>query len=137
MKASVLLTIITSASASLCCIVPILAITGGSGSLIFTFSWLEPFRPFFIGGTVLLLGFAWYGAFKARKEDECGCEAERTSFLQSKKFLAVITALSLLMISFPSYSRYLMPDESVSVADQDKTEKITLSVSGMTCSSCE
>jgi copper chaperone CopZ len=137
MKGSVLLTILTSASASLCCIIPVLAIAGGSSTLISNVSWLEPFRPFFIGATALLLGFAWYGAFKAR-EDECGCEAEKTSFFQSKKFLGVITALSLLMISFPSYSRYILPENaSVSVPDQEKTEKITLSVSGMTCSSCE
>jgi mercuric ion transport protein len=138
MKASVLLTIITSASASLCCIVPVLGLIGGSSSLISTVSWLEPIRPFLVGGTVLLLGFAWYGSFKAVKKDDCGCEPEKPSFFQSKKFLGVVTVLSLLLLSFPSYSRYLMQDNSPVVnEDQEKTKKITLGVNGMTCASCE
>jgi copper chaperone CopZ len=138
MKASVLLTIITSASASLCCIVPVLGLIGGSSSLVSTVSWLEPFRPFFVGGTIMLLGFAWYGSFKAIKKDDCGCEPEKTSFFQSKKFLGVVTVLSLLLLSFPSYSRYLMQDNTpVASEDQEKTKKITLGVNGMTCASCE
>ena len=138
MKASVLLTIITSASASLCCIVPLLGLIGGSSSLVSTVSWLEPIRPFLVGGTVLLLGFAWYGSFKAVKKDDCGCEPEKVSFFQSKKFLGVVTVLSLLLLSFPSYSRYLMQDNPPVVnEDQEKTKKITLGVNGMTCTSCE
>jgi mercuric ion transport protein len=138
MKASVLLTIITSASASLCCVVPVLGLIGGSSSFVSTVSWLEPFRPFFVGGTFLLLGFAWYGSFKASKKDDCGCEPEKTSFFQSKKFLGVVTVLSLLLLSFPSYSRYLMQDNTpVASENQEKTKKITLGVNGMTCASCE
>lgn len=138
MKASVLLTVLTSASASLCCIVPFLGIIGGSGSLMSSVSWLEPYRPFFIGGTFLLLGFAWFKTLRSEKADECGCE-RKPSFFQSKKFLGVVTLLSLVLISFPSYSRFLMQSqEQVNVvADQEKNKKLTLSVSGMTCASCE
>lgn len=138
MKASVLLTILTSASASLCCIVPILGIIGGSSSLVSTVSGLEPFRPFFIGGTVLLLGLAWYNSFKSGKKDHCGCEPVKKSFLQSRKFLGLITLLSLLLLSFPSYSKFLMQSSATSAVDQqDNKKKITLGVNGMTCASCE
>lgn len=137
MKTSVLLTVLTSASASLCCIVPFLGIVGGSGSLISSVSWLEPFRPVFIGGTVLILGFAWYRSLKASKSDECGCEV-RPSFLQSRKFLGIVTALSLLLISFPSYSKFVIQQKQVANSvDQENKQKITLGVNGMTCSSCE
>jgi len=139
MKAPVLLTIVTSATASLCCIVPLLGVIGGSSSLMSNVSWLESFRPFFIGGTFLLLGFAWYKNIRLtkEKEDDCGC-APRQSFLQSRKFLAAVTVLSLLLISFPSYSKYFVQyNNSVVAANQDKSKTITLSVSGMTCSSCE
>lgn len=135
MKASVLLTVLSSASASLCCIVPFLGIVGGSGSLMSSVSWLEPYRPFFIGGTFLLLGFAWYRSFKAVKEDECGCET-KPSFFQSKSFLGIVTVISLVLISFPSYSRFLKQDSIVSF-QQEKSKKVILSVSGMTCESCE
>jgi mercuric ion transport protein len=138
MKASVLLTILTSASASLCCIVPVLGVIGGSSSLASTVSWLEPFRPLFIGGTVLLLGVAWYRALKGNRKGDCGCEPDNKSFFQSRKFLEAITILSLLLLSFPSYSKYLMQDNAVATnTDQDKTKRIILGVNGMTCVSCE
>jgi copper chaperone CopZ len=139
MKASVLLTILTSASASLCCIVPILGVIGGSASLVSAVSWLEPLRPFFIAGTVLFLGFAWFSSFRSNEKDDCGCEPAKKSFFQSRKFLGVITVLSLVLLSFPTYSKYLIQDSNspVAVPDQDKNKKITLGVNGMTCASCE
>jgi mercuric ion transport protein len=138
MKTSVLLTILTSASASLCCIVPFLGVVGGSGSFMASVSWLEPYRPIFIGGTFLLLGFAWYQSFKFTKTDKCGCE-KKPSFFQSKKFLGTVTVVSLLLIAFPSYSKFIVQEnQDVSVADdQDKNKKVTLGVNGMTCASCE
>ena len=138
MKASVLLTVLTSASASLCCIVPILGVIGVSSGLVSTVSWLEALRPFFIGVTVLLLGGVWYSSLKANRKDDCGCEPHNKSFFQSKKFLGAITILSLLLVSFPSYSKYLSQDnEPTPNTDQKRTEKISLGVNGMTCASCE
>lgn len=99
-------------------------------------SWLEPYRPFFIGGTFLFLGFAWFKTVRSSRTDDCGCEKE-PSFFQSKKFLGIVTVLSLLLISFPSYSRFLQKQEPVNTVDQDKNKKLVLSVSGMTCASCE
>lgn len=139
MKASVLLTVLTSASASLCCIVPVFGLIGGSSSLISVISWLEPLKPFFIGGTVLMLGFAWFSHFRNPKTDDCGCEPDKRSFFQSKKFLGIVTIVSLLFIAFPSFSGLFLQsgNEQVASADQNMNKKITLSVSGMTCSSCE
>lgn len=140
MKASVMLTVLTSASASLCCIVPFVGVVGGSSSLMSSVSWLEPFRPFFIGGTFLLLGFAWYSAITTQKKDDCGCE-KKISFFHTKKFLGIVTVVSLLLLSFPSYSKYLFQngnggDNTVTI-QQEKNKKITLAVGGMTCTSCE
>jgi len=139
MKASALLTLFTSASASLCCIVPIFGFIGGSSSLVSSVSWLEPFRPYFIAGTFLTLGLAWYSSIKSSKTDDCGCEPEKRSFLQSRKFLGGVTVLSLLLLSFPSYSKYLMQDNNsgVAIQNQEKNKKITVAVTGMTCTSCE
>lgn len=139
MKASALLTILTSTSASLCCIVPVFGVVGGSSSLMSGISWLETLRPYFIGGTFLLLGFAWYSSMKASRADDCGCKPEKRSFLQSKKFLSMVTILSLILISFPSFSRFIIQSDSnvAAVIDQERPKTITLSVNGMTCSSCE
>src|SRR5258706_10703965 len=120
MKASVLLTLLTSASASLCCVVPIFGFIGGSSSLVSSASWLEPFRPYFIAGTFLMLGLAWYSSFRPAQKDDCGCGPEKRSFLQSRKFLGAITVLSLLLLSFPSYSKYLVQSNNPVVARQDQ-----------------
>ena len=56
--------LLTAIASSLCCITPVLAIVAGSSGLASTFSWLEPFRPYFIGMTILVLGFAWYQKLK-------------------------------------------------------------------------
>ena len=41
--------LLTAIAASLCCITPVLALIAGTSGLASTFSWLEPFRPYFIG----------------------------------------------------------------------------------------
>jgi copper chaperone CopZ len=133
----IVLSVFTALGASLCCITPVLAMIAGTGSFASNFSWVEPFRPYLISSTVLVLGFAWFQSFNAKNEDECGCETKQ-SFFKSRKFLGLITVLSLLLISFPSYSKFLFQsNQPVSAIDQEKNKKITLSVSGMTCASCE
>jgi copper ion binding protein len=137
MKAQVLLSVLTAAGASLCCITPLLAIAAGTSSAAASFSWIEPFRPYLISGTVLVLGFAWFQNLRVKKEDDCGCEP-KVSFIQSRKFLGTVTIFSLLLITFPSYSKFLFSSNNVSIAqDQTTNKKIELAVKGMTCTSCE
>ena len=68
--------LVTAIAASLCCITPVLALIAGTSGIASTFSWLEPFRPYLIGLTVLVLGFAWYQKLKPQlqEEIECACE---------------------------------------------------------------
>jgi copper chaperone CopZ len=138
MKASVLLTIATSASASLCCIVPVLGVIGGSGGLLASISWLEPLRPYFIAATIGILGFAWFKTLRRIDTDQCGCNPAKPSFFQSKGVLTTITVLSLLLMTFPTYSKIFQQSTQIAGReDQEKLKTITLGVSGMTCASCE
>ncbi|MEP0985089.1 mercuric transport protein MerTP [Ekhidna sp.] len=133
--------------ASLCCITPVFSFLAGIGGIAATFSWMEPFRPYLIALTIGVLGFAWYIKLKPSKNEiDCDCDDEKPSFLQSKKFLSVITVFAGLMLSFPSYAHIFYPSnpgssspESAMVLDQDttKTNKIILNVNGMTCAGCE
>ncbi len=138
MKTQIALTVLTALSASMCCITPVLAIMAGTSSLATSFHWLEPFRPYFISGSMVTLGFAWFQALNAKKDENC-CEPQwRKSFFQSKVFLVIITIFSFLLIAFPSYSKFFFQNSASQVAqEQNKNKKIELSVSGMTCSSCE
>ncbi len=138
MKAQIFLSILTALSASMCCITPVLAIAAGTSSLATSFYWVEPFRPYFISASALILGFAWFKSFSVKKQDDCDCELpKKSSFFQSKTFLCLVTVLSILLIVFPSYSKLFFSDSSNLALQQSKTKKIELSVSGMTCSSCE
>lgn len=81
--------ILSAVAASLCCITPVLALFAGTTSIASSFSWMELFRPYLIGITILVLAFAWYQKLKPRtkEEIECACEEdEKPPFMQTKKF---------------------------------------------------
>ncbi len=141
--------LIAAIAASLCCITPVLALIAGASGVAATFSWLEPARPYLIGITILVLGFAWYQKLKPRSKEEmeCACEEDdlpagktgKPSFWQSKKFLAIITVFAGLMLAFPLYANVLYPgqNQQVMVVDQQNLQTVDFSISGMTCTGCE
>lgn len=132
--------VFSAIAASLCCITPVLALVAGTGGIASSFSWIEPARPYLIGLTVAVLGFAWYLKLKPKPVDECGCaDEEKPKFLQSKTFLLIITLFAALMISFPSYAKFFFPknEKTVTVADKSKIQTIEVNIKGMTCEACE
>ncbi|MBW2937521.1 mercuric transport protein MerTP [Aureisphaera sp. CAU 1614] len=132
--------IITAITASLCCVTPVLALIAGTSGIASTFSWLEPFRPYLIGLTILVLGFAWYQKLKPQKEIDCECETdEKPKFTQSKTFLGIITAFAIIMLGFPYYSGIFYPEteKQIIVVDKSDIKTAEFKISGMTCASCE
>lgn len=126
-------------TSSLCCIVPILAIVGGAGGAVSAFSWAAPLRPYLLAVTAMILGIAFYQAYKPRKTDECNCE-EKNSFMQSKAVLWTIAALSLLLSTFPYYSGFFqpkLPQQQAIVGNSSSTRQATLHIQGMSCEACE
>ena len=134
--------IVAAIAASLCCITPVLALIAGASGAASTFSWLDPARPYLIGITILVLGFAWYQKLKPRSKEEidCACEDdEKPSFWHSKKFLAIVTVFAGLMLAFPLYANVFYPsqDRQVIVVDQQNVQTATFFVNGMTCTGGE
>lgn len=133
--------VLSAIAASLCCITPVLALIAGSSGIASAFSWLEPARPYLIGITVLVLGFAWYQKLKPKKaEIECDCETdEKPSFLQSKQFLGIVTVFAALMLAFPYYSHIFYPntESKVVIIQADNIVQANLDIEGMTCTGCE
>ena len=132
--------IITAIAASLCCITPILAIIAGTSGIASTFTWIEPFRPYLIGLTILALGFAWYQKLKREKDIDCECDTdEKGKFIHSMFFLGIVTLFAVVMLAFPYYSEIFYPSaENHSViVEKSSIKSIEFSISGMTCSSCE
>ena len=132
--------IFSAFAASLCCITPLLAFVAGTSGVASTFSWIEPIRPYLIGFTVLILGFAWWKKLKPVKvqEDACGCEV-KTSFWQSKFFLGIITVFAAMMLSLPYYSHLFYPQQQTLILPVGKNNLQTsqFEISGMTCQGCE
>lgn len=131
---------LSAIAASLCCITPVLALIAGTSGLASTFSWLEPLRPYFIGYTILVLGFAWRHKFKLKKQIECNCDTEeKTKFIQSKMFLGIVTVFAIFMLAFPYYSNIFYPKAEMQIIMVDKSniQKVEFTIKGMTCASCE
>ena len=132
--------LLTAIAASLCCITPVLALVAGTSGLASTFSWLEPFRPYFIGLTILVLGFAWYQKLKPKKQIDCNCETEeKPKFIQSKMFLGIVTTFAIVMLAFPYYAHIFYPktEKQIIVVDKSNVQTVEFSISGMTCAGCE
>lgn len=139
--------IVTAVLASLCCITPVLAVLGGLSGIATTFEFLKPLRPYFIGFTAIVLGYAFYNAYKPKKETdiECACEEEdeqgskKTKFINSKAFLWTIAVAATIMITFPFYSQVFFPDVEASSINVSSTNliKAELEIEGMTCTACE
>ncbi len=134
--------IMTAFAASLCCITPVLAALAGISGLASTFSWLEPARPYFVGVTILVLGFAWYQKLKNRQINtvDCDCETDqKPSFWQSRKFLGIVTVVAVLLLAFPSYASVFFSDaeNTTVVASQGDLQKVEFTIKGMTCTGCE
>lgn len=132
--------LLTAIAASLCCITPVLALVAGTSGLASTFSWLEPARPYFIGLTILVLGFAWYQKLKPKKQIDCNCETdEKPKFTQSKMFLGIVTVFAGLMLAFPMYAHifYSKTEKQVIVVDKTNIQTVEFTIIGMTCASCE
>jgi copper chaperone CopZ len=132
--------LLTAITASLCCITPVLALIAGTSGIASTFSWLEPFRPYFIGLTILMLGFAWYQKLKPKKQIDCNCDKEeKPKFIQSKIFLGLGTAFIILMLALPRYSSAFYPktEKQIILVDKANIQKMEFTISGMTCASCE
>ncbi len=132
----------TAIPASLCCIAPILALLSGTSELASSFSWFAPFRPYLIGLTVLLLGFAWHQKLKPQKAVECSCDCEssgKTPFIQTKKFLGITTIFAVLALAFPMYAHVFYPstEKQTFIVEPQNIQMATFEISGMTCTGCE
>ena len=133
--------VLTAVVSSLCCITPVFALISGTSGIAATFSWMEPYRPFLIGLTILVLAFAWYQMLRPRTAEEiaCACEDDKPSFWQSRSFLGIVTVFAAIMLSFPSYAHVFYPENegTVVLTPTAQLQTVNFQIEGMTCSGCE
>ncbi len=126
--------VIAAIASSLCCIVPLLALIAGGTGAASNLSWIEPFRPYLIGFTILILGYAWYQ--KLKPQEDC-CQPENQSFMQSKLFLFIITLFAGGMLALPNYSQVFYGSNTNDTTVYNDSSTIVLAIEGMTCTACE
>ena len=126
--------IVAAIASSLCCIVPLLALIAGGTGAATNLSWIEPFRPYLIVFTILVLGYAWYQKLKPQKD--C-CSTQKTNFIETKLFLTIVTIFAIGMLSFPSFSGNLYNNTPLEQGAIGDSTTVVLNIEGMTCGSCE
>ena len=99
--------------ASLCCIGPVLFVTLGVGAGLA--SRFEPLRPFFTILTLVLLALGFYVAYGRKRvaaegtacgvDESCGARPRRA---RDKVVLWVATAVALIVLTFPQWSKLLV-----------------------------
>jgi len=98
--------VLAAFAASLCCILPVAVAVLGVGSAALGAK-LEPLRPWFAGLTVLLLGFAFYQAYRpveCAPGEVCAVPASRRQY---RIALWVVAVLALALMAFPYYASWL------------------------------
>ena len=111
-KGSLIATIIAGITASACCIGPFVLLTLGiSGSWISNFSALEPFRPIFIGITVIFLGLAYRKLYLLPKACDVDTPCANPSYLRKQRMIFwIVTILVIAIIAFTWYGPLLLDD---------------------------
>jgi mercuric ion transport protein len=127
--------VVAGIAASTCCLGPlVLAVLGVGGSA--TALAFEPYRPWLLALTGLLLGGAFYLTYR-RPAGECGpdgaCEVPRAG-RAGKAFLWIATVLIVLAVTFPYYSG--PATARTSAAAGSAPAKTVLTIDGMTCGGC-
>ena len=95
--------ILSAIGASICCVGPLVLLALGiSGAWIGSLPVLEPYRPIFIGLTLLFLGFAFYRLYLVRPACSPESACANPSILKRQRLAFwIVTVLVLGLIAVP------------------------------------
>ena len=98
--------ILAAVGASLCCILPLAVALLGVGSAAVAAKF-EPYRPYFLAVTAVLLGFAFFRAYRpitCAQGEACAVPASRR---RNRILLWIAAVVALGLVGFPTYSNWL------------------------------
>lgn len=96
--------VLAGAAASACCIGPVAFVVLGVGAFGASLSALEPYRPVLLGLTAVLLGGAFYVAYRPASDcDACSPSSRR----RTRIAVWIAAALTAALVTFPYYVGYL------------------------------
>lgn len=103
MKAA-LASVLAAGAASACCIGPVAFVLLGAGTVGASLSALEPYRPVLLAATALLIGGAFYVAYRPTSDCDTCSPASRKRTRVAVWFAAALAAV---LVTFPYYVEYL------------------------------
>lgn len=132
--------VVAAIVASLCCIGPVAVALIGVGS-IGAFAVFEPYRPYLIGVTVLLLGLAFYLTYRKREVicEDGTCKMENAS-KWNKMTVWLVAVLAGIAIAFP-YFDFTDAVAAQAILSQNSQQTpnsaiAVLDIEGMDCTGC-
>jgi copper chaperone CopZ len=131
--------VVAAIVASLCCIGPVVVALIGIGS-IGAFAAFEAYRPYLVGVTVLLLGLAFYLAYRKREVmcEDGSCKIESAG-KWNKLTVWLAAALAAVAIAFPSFD-FTNANAAHVMLNQQRKQNATvvavLEIEGMDCKGC-
>lgn len=99
-----LASVLAAGIASACCIGPVAFVLLGAGAFGASLSALEPYRPVWLGLTAVLLGGAFYVAYRPTSGCDTCSLASRT---RHRLAVWIAAALVAAFVTFPYYVEYL------------------------------
>jgi mercuric ion transport protein len=95
--------LVAAIGASACCLGPVVFSLVGAGALAAASMRLEPYRPWFLAATVVLLGTAFVTTYRASAAT-CGeVTCPSSSRRRTRMFLWLAVVLVVLLVTFPYY----------------------------------
>ena len=99
--------VVVAAAASVCCIGPVVAAVLGAGALGAASTRFEPYRPWLLGVTTILLAVGFVSAY--RREPEC---TDGTCAPSSRRTARIVlwigVVLVIVLAMFPYYMKWLV-----------------------------
>lgn len=98
--------LLAALGASLCCSLPLAVALLGVGSAALG-ARLEPFRPYFAAATAVLLGVAFYRAYRpvdCTPDEACAVAPRRR---RARIFLWIVAFVAMVLLAFPYYAAWL------------------------------
>jgi len=131
---------VAAVAASICCVGPLLLLGFGiGGAWVGNLTAFEPFRPWLMGITLVLLGYAFYNIYSKPKAEDCEpgsyCANPKSDRI-NKISLWTVSILVLGLLAVPYLTPVLFASEPDEVIVNTHTQEVVLDVPGMTCASC-
>jgi mercuric ion transport protein len=104
---TVIASLLAAGAASACCIGPVVAAVLGAGALGAASTRMEPYRPWLLGVTVVLMGVGFVSAY--RRDAECADDTCAPASRRSAKIMLWIAVVVVgLLAAFPYYMKWFV-----------------------------